>query len=160
MKHKFLTGYKEDFLNDIKGMKLVKGVDGVNTPQTGNTVFIDRDATTIVILKYQNFAPMVPVYTWYKVDISNKEKCLNKGGFQLAKIEGKMILVHRVMANTWLPAPVNNETEVGFYDGCKNHNDAANLYWVSRSMNENNHWNKAKKLKKAQKALDEYLEDF
>lgn len=142
MKKAFERGYKNEFLEAIKDMRLIKGIKGLNTDETGKKAWIDKDATKIVVLKYIDKNPMIPVFVWYNMDISHKSKSLNNGGYQLAKIEKKMILVHRAIAYTWLPEPENGKKEISFKNGFVNDNRADNLEWVSRRENPQQAWNK------------------
>ena len=73
---------------------------------------------------------------------------INKDGYLVVKLrkdgERKNFLVHRLVAETYVPNPDNLET-VDHIDGNKNHNYVRNLQWLTRGDNIRKAWNKSVK---------------
>jgi hypothetical protein len=59
-------------------------------------------------------------------------------GYFAVKIRGKSTLVHRIVADTWLPNP-NNYTKIAFYDLDKSNPRADNLFWTESVAGRNLH---------------------
>jgi hypothetical protein len=74
---------------------------------------------------------------------------LKRGGKQ------QTLLVHRAMAETWLPNP-DGLPYVNHIDGDKQHNDMLNLGWVTPSQNAQHAWDTG--LVKAYTRNDEHRE--
>lgn len=58
----------------------------------------------------------------------------NPNGYQIVTLDGKQLLVHRLVASHFLPNPYNHP-EVNHKDGDKSNNHVANLEWCSRDQN-------------------------
>ena len=58
----------------------------------------------------------------------------HKNGYSVVKIEGKIIGIHRLVAETFVQNPYNKQ-QVNHIDGNKQNNNAENLEWVTQSEN-------------------------
>lgn len=58
-----------------------------------------------------------------------------EGGYLCVNIRGKLKSIHRLVAETFIPNPLNYEV-VNHKDGNKHNNDVSNLEWCSRSYNQ------------------------
>lgn len=59
-------------------------------------------------------------------------------GYYAVKIRGKSTLVHKIVAETWVPNPENHK-KIGFYDLDKSNATAANLFWCESVIGRNRH---------------------
>lgn len=68
--------------------------------------------------------------------MSNKflEFCPHPGGYKAVSLCGNKQLVHRLVAEAYIPNPNNFDT-VDHIDGIKTHNYIKNLQWMSRGDN-------------------------
>lgn len=57
-------------------------------------------------------------------------------GYLTVKVNGETLLVHRLVAMTWLANTYFNGAEVNHRDGDKHNNTVANLEWVTHQQNE------------------------
>lgn len=75
--------------------------------------------------------------------ISNKflEFCPHPCGYQAVSLCGEKQLVHRLVAEAYIPNPDNLDT-VDHIDGVKTHNYINNLQWMSRGNNTRKEHNK------------------
>ena len=59
----------------------------------------------------------------------------NNMGYKRVKINGKRYVLHRIIAELFVPNP-ENKPEVNHIDGDKTNNKASNLEWATRSENQ------------------------
>lgn len=71
-----------------------------------------------------------------KVKIKGRERMPQNGssGYHIVTLKGKSKLLHRIIAQTFIPNPYNLR-EVNHIDGNKKNNIISNLEWVSREQN-------------------------
>lgn len=62
------------------------------------------------------------------------KSCLHRDGYEQLSINGKSFLIHRLVAQAYIPNP-NNYREINHIDGNKLNNNVSNLEWCSRSHN-------------------------
>lgn len=58
----------------------------------------------------------------------------NNAGYSIYTIKGKIVLIHRLVANAFIPNP-DNLPEVDHIDNCKKNNRADNLQWITHHDN-------------------------
>lgn len=78
-------------------------------------------------------------HTWlidYNRDPKELKQCNGTKGYQLVRIAGKTLKVHRLVAETYLPNP-NNLPQVNHIDENKKNNCVNNLEWVTNAENIN-----------------------
>lgn len=63
--------------------------------------------------------------------------CLNTIGYRVVRIRYKLYLVHRLVAETFIPNP-ENKPEVDHIDRNRSNNSLKNLRWVFRIVNQRN----------------------
>lgn len=83
-------------------------------------------------------------HTWvidYNRIPKEMSQCDGTKGYQLVRIQGKTMKVHRLVAETYLPNP-NNLPQVNHIDENKKNNCVSNLEWVTCA--ENVHHSQAK----------------
>ena len=64
--------------------------------------------------------------------------CANSSKYLCVKIHGKSKLIHRIVAERFLPAPTEEGLEVDHIDRNKTNNNASNLRWVTHQVNSQN----------------------
>ena len=77
------------------------------------------------------------VYTDGRVwsNFTNKFKtAVNSRGYLAVNLSGKLIKVHRLVAESFIPN-TENKPQVNHIDGNKHNNDVSNLQWVTASEN-------------------------
>lgn len=71
---------------------------------------------------------------WGK-NLTLMQPSLSNSGYLIVAISGTGVqTVHRLVAETWIPNPLNLE-QVNHIDGIKTHNHVENLEWMTRSQN-------------------------
>lgn len=134
MRSKLQTTNEKEFLEAVKDMKPIVGVNGIN--EQYNQIFISPDAKRMIQIKYLDYYN--ETITWFYCTIDN-DCSYNHNGYKLVKAAGKVFLLHRAIACTFCENP-NGYKEVNHKDGNKKNNCASNLEWVTRSMNVKHAW--------------------
>jgi hypothetical protein len=62
---------------------------------------------------------------------------MSKDGYYTVTLGyGKTVNLHRVLAEAFLEAPKEGQTEVAHNDGCRTNNNLSNLRWATRTENQ------------------------
>lgn len=64
---------------------------------------------------------------------------INKYGYEQLSLKGKTALVHRLVAEVYLPN-IDKNLQVNHIDGCKTNNNKSNLEWCTAKQNINHSW--------------------
>lgn len=123
MKRSSIRGTEKDFNLAINNMKSIPGIPA--------RAWINKEGTKIVTLKWADTA--IDTYCWLETDTTSN-KSYNNAGYKLIAIDQRIYLLHRIVANTWVPNP-NKLPEVNHINGDKTNNNADNLEWCTRSYN-------------------------
>lgn len=78
-------------------------------------------------------------HTWlidYNRDPKEMKQCNGTKGYQLIRMSGKTLKVHRIVAETYLPNP-DNLPQVNHIDENKKNNCVSNLEWITNAENIN-----------------------
>lgn len=119
MRRKLNCSNKSEFFELIKGMKEV---------QPG--VWVGKDGT-VVVLKYVD---RINNYYWFY-----PSKSINNAGYIQLGINGKVVLLHRLVAEAYLENP-QNFRDVDHINGDKMNNSLENLRYCSHSENMRAAW--------------------
>lgn len=65
------------------------------------------------------------------------KKCINRMGYYIIHLDGKVYTLHRILAITFMPNP-ENKPEIDHIDGNPLNNDLSNLRWATHKENLNN----------------------
>lgn len=122
MRKKLNCSTKVDFMKLVEGMK---------EAQPG--VWVGKDGT-VIILKYVDTREYEDNYYWFY-----PSKSINNIGYVQLGINGKVVLLHRLVAETYLEN-LQNLKDVDHIDGDKTNNSIENLRWVSHSENMRAAW--------------------
>lgn len=122
MRKKLNCNSKSEFNKLIKGMKEI---------QPG--VWVGKDGT-VIILKYVDSREYEDNYYWFY-----PSKSVNNIGYIQLGINGKVTLLHRLVAEAYLENP-QNLRDVDHIDGDKTNNNIENLRWCSHSDNMKLAW--------------------
>lgn len=122
MRRKLNCSSKAEFNELIKGMKEV---------QPG--VWVGKDGT-VVVLKYVDTRGYDDRYFWFY-----PSKSINNAGYVQLGINGKVVLLHRLVAEAYLENP-QNLRDVDHINGRKDENNVENLRYCSHSDNMKSAW--------------------
>ena len=65
------------------------------------------------------------------------QKTINKVGYYIVHLDAKVYLLHRLLAQTFIPNP-ENKPEIDHADGNPQNNELSNLRWATHKENLNN----------------------
>ena len=65
------------------------------------------------------------------------KKTINRMGYYIVHLDGKVYTLHRILAITFMPNP-ENKPEIDHIDGNPLNNDLSNLRWATHKENLNN----------------------
>jgi hypothetical protein len=71
--------------------------------------------------------------------IKNLVACINGHGYPQVRLIGKVVTVHRLIAQAFIPNP-ENKPEVNHINGIKSDNRLENLEWVTSKVNAQHAW--------------------
>lgn len=90
----------------------------------------------MIIKKYNDLISVSNEGNIYHKDFGELTPKVNKGGYQYVYFEGKQHLIHRLIANTFLPNP-DKKPIVNHIDGNRTNNHIKNLEWATHKENSN-----------------------
>ena len=122
MRKKLNCSSKSEFFEIIKGMKEVQ-----------HGVWVGKDGT-VIVLKYVDTREYDDKYYWFY-----PSKSINNIGYIQLGINGKVTLLHRLVAEAYLENP-QNLRDVEHINGQKDDNNVKNLMWCSHSENMKLAW--------------------
>lgn len=122
MRRAYKSGSYDEFLKVINNMKQVEP-----------GVWVSREGK-VIELKAVDDSGYDKIYYWIEPSIS-----INNIGYAQLGVNGRVTLVHRLVAKAYIPNP-DNLREVNHIDGDKLNNNVENLEWISHSENMKAAW--------------------
>ena len=141
-KSPYYYGTQEELAAKIKtGFKLIKGCPWINQDPTRDAWLIHKDNCNILHVKgIKKHGKGKGLFYWTeRIDKIYDNKNYNAGGYKLVSVGGKTVLLHRIMAMTWVPNPdpehLTEVQHISTRGHFKRNNSADNLKWATRKDN-------------------------